>query len=116
MAIALLTSGCCLGTICDECPFPIIVYVTEGGSGELLGEDQLTVDAPTCGSSYWRVDHLELGCPLDEDHEITLSADGYSDETLTVSAESTDNEGCCACGYLVSQYDVELSEIPEDSG
>jgi hypothetical protein len=116
LASLLALGGCCLGRVCDECPFPIRLYVTHDASGELLGEDTVSVDAPTCDAVHWRGEILELSCELDVDHEVTLSAEGFSDETLWVFSESSDDDGCCSCGYVVAEYEVELSEIPHSEG
>ena len=81
-----------------------------------LGEDEVGVDAPTCDGIYRRGEVLELDCELDMSHEIIVSAVGLSDESLSVCSKSAPSDGCCACGYDISQYDVGMSEILEDSG
>lgn len=59
--IPLIAAGCCRGQVCDECPFPVLLYVADANSEALLPEDAVVVDAPTCGMTVWRSDHVELG-------------------------------------------------------
>ncbi len=106
--LALLSSGCCLGQVCDYCPFPIWLYVVDAGTDAAIPQATLVVDAPTCTSSTWQGEVLQLSCPLDENHDVTLSAEGYLPQTLTVWASSAPDEGCCACGFELAEYDVGL--------
>ncbi len=115
-AVALLTTGCCLSQVCDECPLPIWLYVTDASDGTTLGETLVTIDAPTCWSHRWQGDTLKLGCELDLDHELTLSADSYLDATVTVNATSVEAQGCCACDFELAEVEVELEPVAHDEG
>ncbi len=112
--LALLASGCCMGQVCDACPFPIFVYVTDAATGDPLLEADIELDAPSCGSTYWQGDALVIDCPLDEDHALGFTATGYEPGTLTVSADSNDSDGCCACGFDVATFDLTLEPIAAD--
>jgi hypothetical protein len=88
--------------------------VTHHPTGETWASEDLDVEAPTCTDFYWRGEYIELDCPLDEDHRVTIQADDHEIETITVFSASNDADGCCACGFDLAEYDVQLEELGEE--
>jgi hypothetical protein len=107
-------SGCseCGGVVCDPCPPPFTLLVTDADTGlvvhgvEVQGQNGACNVRPDLGHTVCDV-WVSVG-----DSEMALAADGYEDLDLAVTINPDSSETCCGCGYNSKRRDVQMMPLP----
>lgn len=113
IVVPLRLIGCdaCGGVVCPACRPALELRLTDADTGEPVTQATVVGADGYCqveADLGWTSCEVTLGIGS---HEVTVTAPGYEDLTITALINADSGDDCCSCGYNEKRRDEVMTPL-----